>query len=433
MKFLIRIIFSILITAIIVSCGEDRTYQYMELTEETQWIYSQMKENYFWSDSIKKPGQKEYFTTPSKFFASLLYREDNVSFFADSASATSYGISFAMMRDPLNIEHSRYYALVLYVEPGSPADVAGIKRGTWIYSADNKTLSTSKQDVLIKGQGTTLSTRYIEQDDETMEYKWVDSDTLAIGAATEIEQKALYLDSVYNVRDKKIGYVVCNRFDDDEFANKMSDVFTKFQAEGIDNLIIDLRYNSGGSMQIATKIASMLVPAEKTGAMFGYIGYNSNNQELNTEYRYEQVATSLDVEKIYIFATANTSGTAEAFISALKTALGNDKVIIIGETTAGDNLYTSPIESPYGFTINPAVAHLYSSNGVMLSPNGVFCDYTVDELDQIHAIYQLGELQEYMLYSATYLISTGTIPSSNMTNLPEHKRYLSDCRKSVAK
>ena len=112
------------------SCGEDRTYEYLEMTQENQWTFSKMKEAYLWKEAIKEPTRTTFFSNTSKFFSSLLYKDDKVSFFVDSVSAGTYGIIFAVMRDPINERPSKTYALALDVVPGSPADIAGIERGT---------------------------------------------------------------------------------------------------------------------------------------------------------------------------------------------------------------------------------------------------------------------------------------------------------------
>ena len=75
----------------IASCGEDRTYQYLEYTADCQWIYSTMKEHYLWSDSIKQPKREKFFSKSSDFYKGLLYKEDKTSYYGDSASTTSYG------------------------------------------------------------------------------------------------------------------------------------------------------------------------------------------------------------------------------------------------------------------------------------------------------------------------------------------------------
>ena len=69
----------------LVACGEDRTHEYLELTEDNQWIYSKMKENYMWSDSIVRPQAKEFFSNNSAFYKKLLMKYDHTSYFSDSA------------------------------------------------------------------------------------------------------------------------------------------------------------------------------------------------------------------------------------------------------------------------------------------------------------------------------------------------------------
>ena len=155
---------SLILTALIsfVSCGEDRTYEYLEKTAENQWIFSTMSEEYLWADEIKTPERSGFFSTPSKFFASLLVKSDKASFFSDSTATTSYGMQFALMRDPLGEKMSRYYALVLNVEPGSPADAAGIVRGTWIATVNNKALTSSAAAQLTSGNAISMGTQAIE-------------------------------------------------------------------------------------------------------------------------------------------------------------------------------------------------------------------------------------------------------------------------------
>ena len=62
-----------LVVAMFSSCGEDRTHEYYDLTEENQWIYSKMQEVYLWRDKIKEPSRTTFFSTPSKFFSSIIY------------------------------------------------------------------------------------------------------------------------------------------------------------------------------------------------------------------------------------------------------------------------------------------------------------------------------------------------------------------------
>ena len=205
-----------------ISCGEYRTHEYIEKTQENQWIYDTMKEVYLWKDDIKEPERSKYFTQASKFFSSLLSKNDKASFFTDTIVSHDYGMSVALMRDPIAEKPSRVYALVLFVEPASPAGIAGIERGTWISAVNGKQLSTSSQKTLLQGDAAKLATEYMDFDDETGKYFWVESDTIEISASTSYDKRDIAVNEIYNVRDKKVGYMLCNNFNEDDFVDRTS-------------------------------------------------------------------------------------------------------------------------------------------------------------------------------------------------------------------
>ena len=415
MKIIKQLISCAIVALLSISCGEDRTYQYLELTKENQWIYSTMKSNYLWADSIKEPSRNDFFSKNRDFFNKLLTKEDKTSYFSDSALLTSYGMSFAIMRDPLGIKPSDTYALVLFVEPHSPADNAGVKRGTWISQVGKNTITTNNYGYLERGGSTTLHTKRIITQEEAPYYCWADGDTLTMKQATTLNSSALYMDTIYNLRNHKIGYLVYNRFDQKNSADETITALQRMHSQGITDLIIDLRYNSGGSLETATKIASTLVPPTATGKIFCKL---EGNKENSKTYTYEETSQHLETRTTYLLTTKATRGAAEAFAAALQNTIGNDKVIIVGENTAGDNLYTQTIESPYNFNISPATGNLYTANGNALPNNGLHTNYTLNELAYFYKIYEIGEEQEYMLYNTMYLITYGTLPqNSNRHNI----------------
>ena len=402
----IHFIFLFILSALF-SCGEDRTYEYNELTKENQWIYSQMKENYLWGDSIKKPGQKEFFTASTKFFKSLLVAGDKVSFFTDTTSAVSYGFAFATMRDPLGERPSKVYALVLYVEPGSPAHVAGLERGMWISSVGGKALSTSSNSLLLSGGATELVTEYIDYDEE---YYWAGTDTISLPAAVEINPEPIVIDTIYNVRDRRVGYILCNNFNGNDFARDVEGIISDYCSANVTDVIIDLRYNTGGSIANAAQFASALVSNASIGTPFCELkGKNSAN---DTTYCYREQAFGLGDRKVYIIMGSATKGTAQLFAGSLNNTRSMYDLLILGSNGTGANLYTEPVVSPYGFTINPAVAYIYSSSGNKLPTTGVDVDYQLEELYNVMNIQQLGNTQEQMLFNVLYLIVNGSLPNT---------------------
>ena len=393
----------------LLSCGEDRTHEYIEMTADNQWIYSQMKEKYLWADGIKSPDRSQFFTTPSKFFGSLLNGSDEASFFTDSASLTSYGMRCTIMRDPLGEQRSRYYALVLFVEPGSPADIAGITRGTWIAAIGGKSITTSSGGTLMSGNATTAVTRNIMFDDVDERYAWSDTDTLSIQQAGCLDTQAICLDSTYNVRDSRIGYIICNTLDGENTVQQFNDIMLSFACENVTDVVLDMRYCSGGTIENAAAIASMLVPAQLEGTPFATL---IDKDSIGTAVNYSMQNVNLSEKRLYIITGNATKGIAELFIASVNASRGMHEVVTFGAGTAGANVMTEAMESAYGFTINPAVAFMHASDGRMFGTSGIAPDYPLDDTEEPEHIYPLGREQEYILRNIGYFITNGHLPTN---------------------
>ena len=389
----------------LLSCGEDRTYEYLEKTAENQWIFSKMSEEYLWADGLKSPERNEFFATPSKFFTSLLAKGDKTSFFSDTTATTSYGMKFALMRDPLGEKMSRYFALVLFVEPGSPAASAGLERGMWISSINGKALTASSGKQLTQGEALNVETQDIEFDDVESKYVWSAGKAFTLQPSTAITDRALLLDTVYNVRSNKVGYILCNNLNGSALADEFQTVALDFLAENVTDIVLDMRYCNGGSIENAAEIAAIFVPASLTETPFATL--NGKEEEV---YGYPAPLTNLSDKKLYIIIGNDTRGMAELFIASVNASRGMYEVLTIGERTAGSNLITREFESPFSFSINPAVAVMASSNGAELTAEGITPDYPLDELEEVEHIYPLGNEREYILRNVEYLIINGTMP-----------------------
>lgn len=390
------------------ACGEDRTHEYLEKTEENQWTFSTMKDVYLWADGIKTPERKNFFSTTSKFFNSLLYKNDKASFFTDSVSDGSYGLAFSLMRDPLGEKMNRYYALVLYVEPGSPAAMAGIERGMWISAVDGKSLTASNSKVLVSGGDAKVATEWIDYNDDDERYFWVNGDTLSMHASHTFGSRAIYLDSVYNVREGKLGYMVCSNFNGDSFANEVQEILLEFAAAEVDDIVIDMRYCDGGTMENATALASALVSASFAGTPFAVL--KGKDETADTIHCFTESPVNMSEKRLFFIIGEGTKGSAELLVESVNVSRDMYDVMVLGANSAGENVMTREFVSPYGFSINPAVAVICTPNGEKLPPNGIVPDYPLDELEEVKHIYPLGSEQEYMLRNIIYLIVNGSLP-----------------------
>ncbi len=407
----IFIIYFITLLAI-VSCGENRTHEFFDLTKENQWIYTTMRKEYLWSDQIKPQERSKFFVPSSTFFTSLLYKDDKASFFTDSVYAGDYGITFTLMRDPILEVPNKVYALVLFVEPESPAGIAGIERGTWISAVNGKKLTTSSSSMFTSGSDTKFATEYIEYDDVEDKRYWVQNDTVTVTASVAYGMSDINLDTVYQVRDKNIGYIVCNSFNDDNFIERINRVAEDFITQNVTDIVVDLRYNNGGTITNAAHMASMLVPTSLAGTPFCTLKKSDN--VVDTVYNYMYPEYTLGDKRVFFITGEATRGVAELLIASVDASRSAYEVMTIGGKSAGSNMMVEKIISPYGFSINPATAYAYSSDGNMLSTSGITPDYELDELAQVdQQVYPLGNEQEYLLFNATYIITNGTLPANS--------------------
>lgn len=403
-------IFYILLLFVLFSCGEDRTEEFFEQTKENQWVYNTMKSSYLWSEQIKPQERSKFFAKPDAFFKSLLYSEDKASFFTDSVYSGDYGLTCTLMRDPIAVQPSKVYALVLFVEPNSPAALAGIERGMWISAVGDKSLSASSTALLEIGEETKLAVEYIEYDDVENKKFWVQSDSVTLGASALYAVSDIVVDTVYPVRDNNVGYILCNGFNDNDFIKRINTVAEEFISSNITDVVIDLRYNNNGSLANVAYLASMLVPSTLANTPFATL--KKGNEDVDTVYNYSHTEFTLCDKRVFFITGADTKGVSELLISSVNASRDAYDVMVVGDKTAGSNVMVENIVSPYGFSINPATSYAYSSDGNLISADGIKPDYELSETKQTEQIYPLGSSQEYLLYNVMYLISNGSLPQN---------------------
>ncbi len=394
-----------LLALLVCSCGEDRSGEYYELTQENQWIYYKMKEVYLWADAIGEIKQNIFFSTPSQFFKKLLYTDDKTSFFTDTLATTSYGITTSLMRDPLGITPSKTYALIEFVEPGSVAETAGLERGMWISEIDGSRLTTSSAAKLSAGTGVEVTVQKMEFDDVEEIYYWEEKGNTTLSAATEIKSTSIPATAIIDDISSKSGYILCNTFDGEEAADALGNALSTMVAEGVDNIILDLRYNNTISLADAAAASAPFVPADRQGTPFCSLAKAIDSDE-HTELLIPASNINVSNNPLYIITTTRTKGVTNAFVKAVQATRANVKVV--GQKASGANLYTECYESPYLFKINPATAYIFDIEGEPLQP--ALPDYAVAEYDNYRSIYPLGAKQEHILNNISYIIANGTLP-----------------------
>jgi len=267
------------------------------------------------------------------------------------------------------------YGWVRYIIPNSDAATKPIDRGDIFYAINGTPLTADNYRTLLANETYTVNLADYDGGNITPNGQSV---TLT---KTALAENPILMSTVINQGTHNIGYLMYNGFYS-SYDSQLNAVFGNFQSQNVTDLVLDLRYNSGGSVSTATKLASMIT-GQFTGQIFAKQQWNakaqsyyeSNNPGSLTN-KFVGGLNSLNLNKVYILTTKASASASELVINCLKPYV---TVVQIGDITTGKNvgsitLYDSPTFAKQN--VNPS--HKYAMQPIVLKivdKNG-FGDYT---------------------------------------------------------
>ena len=338
--------------------------------DEKNWLRSWTNELYLWFDEVADQDPSGFATdaayfdvlkttavTPSgkdKDRFHFTYPTATWESLSQSGVQAGYGANFVIIAatPPRNV-------VVAYTQPGSPAATApaSLARGAQILTIDGVDLVNADDQASIDKLNAGLSPQALG---ESHTFSVMDLGASAARSVTLVSAKVTET-PVQNVTtiataNGLVGYMLFN----DHVATAESELvaaFNQLKSSGISDLVLDIRYNGGGYLDIASEVAYMIAgPAPTTGQTFELDQFNSKNPTTNpitqtalaplgfhsTTQGFSlsagQALPSLNLPRVYILTTASTCSASESIINSLQ---GVDiQVIEIGATTCG---------KPYGF------------------------------------------------------------------------------------
>jgi carboxyl-terminal processing protease len=246
---------------------------------------------------------------------------------------------------------------VKYIYPGSPADLAGIKRGYQITAINGSTNLSSDDNNILKF---VINAIYYSQ---AIKMTLLKPDGTSIAVSLSVANYTINPVITYKVFNesggRKIGYMVFNTFTALSNAQPQLDkAFNYFIANGVNELVVDLRYNGGGAGETAEYLDDLIVPAAKSNTLM-YTQYFNNNLQnnkfplLSKKYNLSPGVflpsnnqtqfvkkLSLNLNRVFFIVTDETASSSELTINNLFPALN---VQLIGNTTYGKPVGEIPI------------------------------------------------------------------------------------------
>lgn len=448
-----------------------------EATAEQRFVYNAMNYWYYWQGDVPEladnyfensQAKEEYlggFSDAETVFNALLYeQEDDFSFFIDDYeeyqdeqdgiyAALGFNYGFIGFQNS-----NRIVGFVRYVIPDSPADDAGLERLQLFTEVDGTQLNTDNYiGILTSNSAHTLTLADIESSENGLSFP--ETGTVDI-ASEQVIEDPVYSSKVIGSGNTKIGYLMYNAFQDNSH-QALNDAFGDLQAQGVQELVLDLRYNGGGAV-ITSQLLSSMISGLGSSNIFAEFEYNQkrsqNSREVyfldevplqNEEGDFETDAqgnfvntipmSTLSLDRVFVLVSGNTASASEALINGLAPYID---VTIIGLGTVGkDEGSLLLVDAPPPYldeeeanpdhkkAIQPIVLKIVNSNGEDY-PNGLFpngfdpatgqngacVDDTNDNclseitVENLQTRPELGDPAEPLLARAISLI-TGTQPS----------------------
>jgi len=437
-----RIFFFFCISLGLLSCKDqnepsetDELYSYVN-----DWVYQNMDGLYYWNTTL--PAFKSTTENPNDYFKKLKYKDDRFSAIFESyqdilnqlngVSSSEIGFDFQLYKE--NSFNDNVLGIVLYTKRGTPAESLGIKRGDIFRKINGTQITTSNySDVinLLFDNTTSANVTFSDYQNGT----FTDKIPLAVNKAFNYQENPVYLDTVYTIQNKKVGYLVYNFFTNDsgdesmKYDLELNNVIGKFKQENISELIIDLRYNGGGMISSAVHLASMLVPDLTTDKVFNYTEYNQNYTDYFNSDEFKKLssenpfinnfATTINVsspasasipvqnlgnnlQRIFFLTGKGTASASEMVINGLKPFL---PAILIGDTTVGKNVGSTLVNDKKNlknqWAIMPIILKYFNKDHKSDFTKGFAPDFRVEDDDS----HQLGDIREGLLQKAVSQIS----------------------------
>jgi carboxyl-terminal processing protease len=316
---------------------------------------------------------------------------------------------------------------VRYIISNSDAATKNIKRGDIFYAVNGTQLTTTNYQSLLFGS----NNEYTLGMADIIGGAIVPNGKSVTLTKTVLDENPILVNKVIVSGSHKIGYLMYNGFYSN-YDSKLNDAFGTLKSQGITDFILDLRYNGGGSIQTATRLASMIT-GSFTGQVFAkeqwndkiQSYFNANEPESLKNYFADKMGTtainSIGMTKVYILTSAvYTASASELVINGLKPYIN---VVQIGDITVGKNvgsvtLYDSPTfgkdkRNPnHRYAMQPLTLKIVNGVGFGDYQNGLYPTYELKET--LNTLGVLGSTTEPLLNLAIGKI-TGTTKTKKYT------------------
>jgi C-terminal processing protease CtpA/Prc len=430
MKVLKVFLIALIVGSFTFSCFEDRDDNLILASEINDFVWKGMNIFYLYKDEIPNLADdrfstnQEYgdylnsFSSPEALFESLIYDRpttDRFSIIVDDYIAleqllggtfVSNGLEYNFYFEPGS--NTAVFGIIRLVLNNSVASGLNLQRGQIFDAINGTALTASNLNTLLNQDTYTLNlANYNDNGTPEVADDVIESTTETVNLTKQpYTENPVHTTAIIDVNGEKLGYILYNGFNQN-FNTQLNNAFNVFETNNIQHLVIDLRYNPGGSVNTASLLGSM-VTGQFSGQVFSKLVYNSGLQEFNNNYNFVNsfdgnAINSLNLDKVYVLTSSSSASASELVINSLKAYIDVVQIgdFTVGKTQASITIYDSPdftdknINPNHTYAMQPLVANSINVNDQAVPGNGLTPDIELLESPRNYGV--LGDPTERLL------------------------------------
>ncbi len=311
---------------------------------------------YFWQSEVPNLADTKFSTNkayddflksesdPSAFFKNLKFSEDLFSVSNDdyktlvnsfAGISKSNGLEFGLV----DSASRGLFGIVRYVIPNSNAAAQDISRGEVFNSVNGQILTLGNHKDLLFGDNDTYT---LNMADITATSITPNGKNVTLIKEEGLNENPIFITKTIETNGEKIGYLMYNQFTN-EYDAELNAAFGQLKADGVTDLVLDLRYNPGGSVNSSRLLSSMVYGTDTANLFLRQIWNTKLNDQLSSEDYFASTLengaaiNTLNLTKVYVLVSPTTASASELVINGLRPYMS---VFLIGTKTTGKNEFS---------------------------------------------------------------------------------------------
>lgn len=407
MKHYSRLLCILALLVMSASCSKNDKWERGDETGQAainRWVHSQMQTYYYWNNRL--PVNPDYGQDPIAFFNAIKFVDDRFSYiyYKKKYSLLSGTLmnTFGLELEGIEADHI-FKTQVLLVVPGSNAAALGLARGMFVKAINGVTLTAANISNVMADAITQKVLSVLLDNNETVNIP-----------AAYIAEPVVYKTAVFNTTAGNAGYLFMNSFEY-HGVHDILNAFRAFKEQNIRNLIIDLRYNIGGSVPFSALVAALIAPVQeaqtyviyKGNSTAGTIASSFGNEIGKQPQGYNFTLGQLtpyrpSLQRVYVLTGTLTMSAAELMINSLKPYV---QVVQVGERSFGKDMASLELKNDKiaDLWAYPLCFKLFNAGNKGNYSDGLQPDYQVQESAKL-PLLPVGDKNDLLIRQCISLI-----------------------------